>query len=443
MSIIATVIGVVILFIRKIAGNKIAPKCNFIIWFVFIIALIFPITIPSKFSIYNYVDIDNIKKNEKEYSINLLELENKMNDNSGQEVTIPKIKADVTVNSSKILKSYLKFIISFVWFGVFIIKLIGAIYSYGILKNGIGNDEIKEERIIEILERCKKKLKIKKKIKIIRQNLIKTPSIVGICDVKILVTDSILELDDISIVSIFMHELSHYKRKDNFLNYLNMVLKSVYWFNPIIKKAFKYIKTDMEFATDQMAISNMKPEEKREYCRVIIKVSGMCSSRVEQVLGMANTAKDLEERIDTIALKEKYEKNSLLISLFTFFIVLLIWVVLYPTSYGMYTVPKLYVEKENGEKIEILTLDENNDFEENTITIGKDETIQLITEGGRCGDRLIYSKIDLNTGKNYFETIDINSKLEECLDTGEYIYTFILNYGKSQSVKYTTKVIIE
>ena len=61
MSIIASIIGLVILLIQKIIDRRISPKCNYFIWLSFILILIFPVSIPSKFSIYNFFDINEIK----------------------------------------------------------------------------------------------------------------------------------------------------------------------------------------------------------------------------------------------------------------------------------------------------------------------------------------------------------------------------------------------
>ena len=74
---------------------------------------------------------------------------------------------------------------------------------------------------------------------------------------KILVTDQFLELDDVSMQNIFMHELSHYKKKDNIVNFILIILKALYWINPIVYIMFKDIRNNMEYATDEMAIDKM------------------------------------------------------------------------------------------------------------------------------------------------------------------------------------------
>ena len=58
MSLIATVVGIVILIIKKLFKAKLSPKIYSIFWLVFIVLLAVPIKFESSFSIYNAIPID-------------------------------------------------------------------------------------------------------------------------------------------------------------------------------------------------------------------------------------------------------------------------------------------------------------------------------------------------------------------------------------------------
>lgn len=409
---------------------------------MFIVALIFPISIPSKISIYNYIDISNIKEVEKESLNNILKLETGVHSKSSQKM-ISEIKHEVDDTNIDILGKYFKVIITDIWFAVCIIKLIGVICSYRNLVSKIGNNEVRDERIIKILEQCKNKLKINKNIRIIKQDFVKMPSIVGLFDIRILFTDDILKMDNTSINDVLMHELSHYKRRDNLLNMFIIIAKSVYWFNPLIKTICKFVKKDVEIATDEMAISRMESYDKREYCKVIVKIASIGSSKTEQVLGLANDIKEIEQRIDMIAIKDKFEKHSKSILLSTITIILLIGLVLYPTSYGMMNIPKLYLKLESGDKIEVRAIEENSDFYDNTIKLGKDEMINLVIEDGKCEDYILYYIINLDSGVSEENIAKISSSQLAFKEIGEYIYKFTINYGKNKSIDYAVKIVVQ
>jgi len=390
ISVVATVIGSAILLIRKFTYQKILAKCNYIIWAVFIIALIFPISIPSRISIYNYIDIGEVKDIEKEKINSIFEFFNTDKNNFD---TLQLQEKYATVNANLILRNYLlKIVIPNIWFIICVIEMIRFICSYIFFMYKIGADEVRDERIIKILEKCKNTLKIKKKIKIIKQDLITTPSITGLLNVKILFTDTMTELDDVSINDVIMHELSHYKRKDNVLNFVFAMIKIIHWFNPLIKIIFKYIKIDIELATDEKAISKMEKDEKIGYCETIVKIAGICSTKTEKVLGMATNVKEIETRIDMIALKEKFEKRSLLILIFTVLITVFVGLIFYPTFYGKLDIPKLYLELENSDRIKVSAHDENSALSAEPIKIKEGEKVKLLTEGGKCEDYIFYQK---------------------------------------------------
>ena len=78
---------------------------------------------------------------------------------------------------------------------------------------------------LKILEECKKELKIKKDIKLVIQEKIKTPSIYGIVHTKILLNSKNLNFSLDELRLIFMHELNHYKLGHHMIYMILGVLK--------------------------------------------------------------------------------------------------------------------------------------------------------------------------------------------------------------------------
>ncbi len=437
MAIIATVIGWVILKLNESLKEKLSPNANYIIWLVFLITLIFPIAIPSKVSIYNYIDISGVKYVRNEKINQMIELWKKADNDSEIDY--------ISTNHNKIWKNQIKRIIAYIWFIVFIIKFIRTMRSYTDLGRNIRSVNQIEERVILILENCKKKLKIKRNIKLIKQEEITMPSTIGVFNVRILVTDFLLNLDDSSLENIFMHELSHYKRKDNVVNFIMLILRAVYWFNPIVKIIFKKIRTEMEYATDEMVVSTMNTTEQSNYCRIMVMVAGMISSSKDEepiLLGLSSSAEAIEKRITMISRKKEFEKNFKVITITTSLIVLLMCFIFYPTSYGMLETPKLYLQLENGEKVEIIKAEENQK-DINEIRLTPNSKVDLIVKGGKPNDYIFLNKIDLNTMKSIEETASMLSNEISYFQYGEYKYEFILTYANKQSMKYAIKIIVE
>ncbi len=435
MSIIAMVIAGVIWFVRKKAKGRLSPTANYVIYLVFLIALVFPVSTPSRISIYNLVDISEVKYETNEKVNNMIKLWRESDENMEME---ENTRSYITENINRIERKYIGIIFAYLHFIIACLLFAKTMFSYIALNLKVGRHTVEDERINLILERCKQRLRIKRKIRIVKQDLMKSPSTLGVLDVKILVTDLVLKLDDIQISDIFMHELSHYKRKDNVVNFVILILKCVYWFNPVVKHMFKNIRTEMEYATDEMAIDKMNLKEQSIYCKLVVLFSGMSTLEKEEVLGLNSKFQIIDERIEIIAKKKQFEKNVVKIVVATLLIILFMCFVLYPSSYGLSKTPQLYLRLENGEKIRIT----ENNGEICEIQLTPDSSVDLIVKAGKVSGYIFYQKMDLRT-MEFDETVNMASKKLSYFECGEYIYKFTLPYGYNQSVDYAIKVIIK
>ena len=79
-------------------------------------------------------------------------------------------------------------------------------------------------------------------------------------------------LNDENIRHIFIHELSHYKRKDILSNWLAVAAQIVHWFNPLIWYSFARMREDCELACDADTLSSLMPEEYLSYGLSIISL---------------------------------------------------------------------------------------------------------------------------------------------------------------------------
>lgn len=336
MSIIASFVGLVILIIRKIFSKKIPPKWISRLWLLVLIALVCPIQISSIFSVYNYIpdntlilfnhtidEIPNISFRE-EYDIAMQETKNILDENVSQSQK-EQIQKNTDIAYMKTLT--IDVILPYLWLVVSIILIVTYLITYGIFAIRIKKYKSSEnERLLFILKKCKKKLKINKKIKIIEQDRIKTPSLFGIFNTCIIMPNNINNLSDYEIKYILMHELSHYKRKDNVLKICLTLVKDLYFFNPIIFLIYKQIIKDMEVATDELAVNGFDKENKKEYCKTLVKLTDESIERnfVAKTLAISDNKNNLERRIKMIKLSEGFIKHKVLISVILIIIILVL-----------------------------------------------------------------------------------------------------------------------
>ena len=292
-SIITSILGIVILLFRKTFDKKISPTYKLVMWGLMFFTLIFPFRITLQ------------SNNSHKFLLSSL---------------IDKIES---IKESLILNEVGKTII-YIWLAVMCIIFIYYIITSIIFKKMIGNKEVKDKKILDILEFSKKQMGIKKEIKLIKQEYKKVPCIYGLFKTKILVTDEILKKDEESLNYIFMHELAHFKRKDLIINKILIVITMVHWFNIGLWYCFKQIRQDMELKADEMVLEKIGKNEEKSYAKTLVKLIPISNNEKQPVklLCVTDEKKNMERRINMIKLSDKFKEYKSLIGITTLLIVL-------------------------------------------------------------------------------------------------------------------------
>lgn len=395
MSIVASIIGISIIAIRKLLSRYISPKIIYAMWIVFLLALVVPPFISSKVSVYNYIDVSGIEELTYNYELTdskeAFSEDNKSND---EEVEDNKTSGR-TSQETKPLPS-LKDILPVLWLTGAGTLMIIYVISNLIFIRKIGSEKFEDDRIIKIFETAKTKFKLERKIELINQTVVKSPAIVGIVKPKILLTEKIKKSTDTEVEYIFRHELAHFKRKDNVINSVLIFLRTIHWFNPIVWLVMKEIKKDMEFTADEKAVKGLEIDDRKEYCKLLVNLSSTSnSSFMERAIGIANDKNNLEKRINMIKLSDKLSKHPVFSAMLVFIIIGLICLILYTNNYyqpKLDVPPKLYIQTATGKTKELLLTKYewlngqsgsnyfNIGFDANTYKFKDENTVYLIVD---------------------------------------------------------------
>ncbi len=300
MAFIASFVAIVILLLRKIFDKKISPKWKFSMWMLLLISLI----VPFRITLYSRNEHLNTIAN----FTNLLE----------------RMKISFSYN-------YYGKVLMYIW--LVGMTVLAIIYLFNVIKMKlkIGKEEIKEERILRILEEAKQSLKIKRHIKLIKQKHKIVPCIYGILRPEILLTQEVLEKSDEVLRYIFMHELAHYKRKDTLLNFILLLITFVYWFNPILWFCFKQVRQDMELKTDELVIKNIPRNKDKEYAKALVSLLPISEEEkiTNRLLYVTDSKKNMERRIKMIKLSDKFKEYKTLIGVTTLTLILCIGLLIF------------------------------------------------------------------------------------------------------------------
>ncbi|MCP8417403.1 M56 family metallopeptidase, partial [Clostridioides difficile] len=161
-------------------------------------------------------------------------------------------------------------ILFYIW--IIGVVLISLYYIYCHIKfcNYITNlsKEILDTSIYNIFNDQKENLNIKKKFKLYVVEGIYSPAITGLRKNKIIIPNKKFKEKELKLI--FRHELIHYKRKDNFLKLIMLIVNILYWFNPICYLLKKHFNELCELSCDELVIKGYNIDEVKDYAYVLL-----------------------------------------------------------------------------------------------------------------------------------------------------------------------------
>lgn len=350
-TVFGSVTGFIVLLIKSLLKNKINKRYAYLLWMILVIKLIIPFGPESNISLFNNIPInykmenilssnttklDNTNSNSNDIkSNNYISTEdttnevnstvltsqdnhsvNENNENFTQESQVVNNAHSIPIigiKSDKFSK-----ILFFVWLFGFVFSAVTYMIIYiCFIKDLKKCSKLKYQRMEKILKNCKSQLNINKNIQIIVYDKISSPSIVGMFKVKIILPRNLINLSEEELRHIFLHELCHYKNKDNYMDNLLGLLQCIHWFNPLIYYYFKKMRNDMEICCDESVLNLLNEDEHNKYGITMLNVLEKINSNYKMRVGlnMANDKKTIKERINLIKNNKNFSKKSKLFTL--------------------------------------------------------------------------------------------------------------------------------
>lgn len=314
LSLMGSMAGVGILLIKMIFGQKLSAKLHYCIWFILLLRLVIPFSIPSPFSVMNFMPKHvypqagpNKQVQKVVGSAKGAELV------SSQTTGLAVYNDSAPVKENKTLAFWLNFsVASWIWF-IGVVAVLAYFFAVNLYFSHRMKKYVHCETgdVIEVLKECKALLKIDNRVRILYDDTFRPPMVLGIINPRILLSPELVnQLSHEEVRLILLHELAHIKRKDLPVNLVMVLIKAVYWFNPIIWYLLHRMKQDCEMACDATVLSVLKQEDNRRYGSTVIRMMEMISEVhwAPSTIGFAN--KYNKRRITMIAFFKKTSMKS-------------------------------------------------------------------------------------------------------------------------------------
>ena len=238
MSIVASVMGLLVLAIRKV---KLIPhRLSVFLWGIPFLRMCIPFGINSPYSLMTLISRFTTK------TVTVLQ--------PADELTLSMTNAIMAANSYFPI-TYKANTLSRVFEIAGLIWLIGAlaiIIALAILYMATKH-EIKDSRLLE------QNVYLSEKIE--------SPAVYGIIKPKIVLP---ITLVNANLEYVLQHERTHIRRCDNLWRLIGFLLTAVHWFNPLSWLFLKVFLADLELACDEKAVSQYTDEERKEYSRTLL-----------------------------------------------------------------------------------------------------------------------------------------------------------------------------
>ena len=250
-----------LLRLKPVTAKKFPAKWQYYVWIAVLLSMIIPA--------YKLVPFKEVQKIPVIPQGEVIRQNTPQNlENEAEALKLPDTPAIYQeINITSDFRISIFDLLSYIWFSGMCIFMITVIASYIIY---ITQKRKKAVKITENAEfdNAKKELKIKRRIKIRMSADVQSPMLTGILFPVVYLPCR--EIPDENLRMVFLHELTHYKRKDLLIKWLSIFVNAVHWFNPLAYLLCANISEACEISCDMSVTKNMSESEQKAYMKTIL-----------------------------------------------------------------------------------------------------------------------------------------------------------------------------
>jgi len=138
---------------------------------------------------------------------------------------------------------------------------------------------VTDEAILDILGDAQEALGMRRGVKLLTTDRLSSPILFGLLKPRIVLPASALEnLSHEQLKPIFLHELTHFRRRDLWVNWVQVALQTAYWFHPLVWLANIRLRRERELIVDDVVLSHLGGE-RQTYGHSLMSVLKLAARR--------------------------------------------------------------------------------------------------------------------------------------------------------------------
>ncbi len=313
MFIQSTILIVLLFAIDFFLRKKVCAVFRYFLWLLVLVKLLLIINIASPVGVETWLNNFRPAITEKEYIISSQNFEKEkiifpqISDPTIKTFSVVPVKKPVIAAQTKLNKlpplnwqGYL-FLGWSIGILIFVVLLTQRLLF---IKGLVSQTKNATPELQNLFKECLKTMKLKsKKIKLkISSNMV-SPAVCGLFRPTILLPDYLInKLNQQQLCAVLLHELSHIKRYDLPMNFLQTALQIIYFYNPFVWFANNIIRKIREQAVDEAVLVALG-HKATEYSNTLIDIAEMAFFRPAlglRLIGVVESKKALSQRIKHI-----------------------------------------------------------------------------------------------------------------------------------------------
>ena len=365
ITLFSAILFAAILIFQRLARRRISAALNYAVWALLILRLLIPVTLDSGWHLFTVpqqtsqtVQTQNAPDTVETPAISSAVMPLSDNRMSPSQDADQKAHTESSFPQSPASSKPIDWqtIIVMAWatgaLGLFIHTAVQWLRLNRRIKRSDVDVPISIQQMADV---CRENLHIRARIRISVQDWLTSPALSASLRPTLLLPVSMLQ-DTEALRFGIRHELTHYKRRDHVISLLLLMLRCVYWFNPIVWLALRRIQTDMETACDAAVTARMAQQERTRYIHVMIDMGRDAKPQYALGMGAGNGRKALEKRVRGMFMT-KHTNHATRIT--AMFIALLLLFACFTTACQPTPEKAIVVNKAQGLPSEALNTDEN------------------------------------------------------------------------------------
>ncbi len=291
----AGVVGLVLLCVRQLMRRWLPAKWVCLLWLVLLCKLLFPFGPESALSLFNAAP-EPVRE-----AITAPSVPHQMQTAQQQVISAAPVEGIPAWQTAA----------AWIWLAgaaALLLWLLATrlMLAYRLHRTGHSADA----RLQRLLEDCRIRIGVPQPVELVIQNAVAAPSLLGLRRPKILLSAHVADMPDKTVCYILLHELSHIKRCDPYLNALLLALRTIFWFQPVLWLCFRLLRQDIELATDERVLQTIGSAERTAYGESLLDTLHQMTAApaAPRLLGLVNDKHSLKERLRQIA---RFRKSTL------------------------------------------------------------------------------------------------------------------------------------